>query len=113
MSILDWRLEDARVVAGIDFLNATTGVWMYVVRDRERLPVLPAELIIATEPVAPGSYVPPTLSLPHTMGRRLGDALLAAGGPALEPSTLREDLLHERGRVDKFIDAMIEQRRRR
>jgi hypothetical protein len=49
----------------------------------------------------------PTLKLPGEAARALLDALLRFYQGAADTQTLRSDLLHERGRVDKLTDAVI------
>jgi hypothetical protein len=49
----------------------------------------------------------PTLSLTEAEGRALLDALAAFYGGTGPAKAARDDLLHERGRVDKLTDALI------
>jgi len=56
------------------------------------------------EPLAPAE---PTLKLPGEAARALLDALLRHYEGAPDMRTARQDLLHERGRVDKLTDAVI------
>lgn len=58
----------------------------------------------------PGSAVPgaaPTMSLTEAEGRALLEALAAHFGGSGPAQAAREDLLHERKRVDKLTDALI------
>jgi hypothetical protein len=48
-----------------------------------------------------------TIRLPDEAGRALLDALLRHYQGASDMHTIRSDLLHERGRVDKLTDAFI------
>jgi hypothetical protein len=54
-----------------------------------------------------GAPVEPTMTLPDEVARPLLDALLRHYQGASDMHTVRADLLHERGRVDKLTDAMI------
>lgn len=49
----------------------------------------------------------PTMVLQDEAGRALLDALLRHYEGASDMRTVRSDLLHERGRVDKLTDALI------
>jgi hypothetical protein len=51
---------------------------------------------------------PPALRMPDEMARALLDALSAHYGGTSDTRTLRSDLLHERGRVDKVTGALID-----
>lgn len=51
----------------------------------------------------------PTFVLSNDFGRALLDALLRYYQGASDMHTLRSDYLHERGRVDKFIEAILNQ----
>lgn len=51
--------------------------------------------------------VEPTMVLPDEIGRPLLDALTRHYQGASDMHTVRADLLHERGRVDKLTDAVI------
>lgn len=59
------------------------------------------------EPVPEGAAIEPTMVLPDEIGRPLLDALTRHYQGATDMHTVRADLLHERGRVDKAIDALI------
>lgn len=59
------------------------------------------------EDVAPGIEAAPTFRLSHDIARPLLDALHALYAGPSDTRTTRADLLHERGRVDKLIDAVI------
>jgi hypothetical protein len=54
----------------------------------------------------PGELVPVALRLPDDLGRALYEALTEHYGGAPITRTQREDYLHERGRVDRLIDAV-------
>ena len=60
------------------------------------------------EDVDPAANVTPTIRLSHDMARGILEALLRYYGGAPDSHTVRADLLHERGRVDKVLDALIE-----
>lgn len=49
----------------------------------------------------------PTLRIPHIFARALLDALLKYYQGASDMHQLRQDYLHERGRVDKLIDSFL------
>lgn len=51
--------------------------------------------------------VNPTVQLPHDFARALLEALTRYYQGASDMHTVRGDLLHERGRVDKLTDALI------
>lgn len=55
----------------------------------------------------PMAMVEPTVILPMDTGPLLLDALLKHYQGASDMHTVRSDLLHERARVDKFIDCMV------
>ncbi len=59
------------------------------------------------EDVDTHTNVEPTLKLPGEAARALLDALLRHYEGASDQRTVRSDLLHERGRVDKLTDALI------
>jgi hypothetical protein len=59
------------------------------------------------EPVPEGAAIEPTMMLPDEIGRPLLDALTRHYQGATDMHTVRADLLHERGRVDKLTDALI------
>src|SRR6266700_935467 len=59
------------------------------------------------EPVDPVAMTEPTLKLPGEAARALLDTLLRHYEGAPDMRTARQDLLHERGRVDKLTDAVI------
>lgn len=52
--------------------------------------------------------VTPTMHLPHEFARALLDQLFRYYAGAQDLHTVRSDLLHERERVDKLVDALIE-----
>jgi hypothetical protein len=54
-----------------------------------------------------GMSVGATLSLPNDAARALLEALLRHYEGASDMHTVRADLLHERGRVDKMVDAIV------
>lgn len=54
-----------------------------------------------------GAPVEPTMVLDDDVARALLDALLRHYQGASDMHTVRSDLLHERGRVDKLTDAII------
>jgi hypothetical protein len=54
-----------------------------------------------------GADVKPTLQLQRDIGPLLLEALLRRYQGASDMHTVRADLLHERGRVDKMIECMI------
>ena len=60
-------------------------------------------------PFEPGLSAEPylTVRLPEDAGRALLDALLRHYEGASDMHTVRSDLLHERGRVDKLTDSLI------
>lgn len=60
------------------------------------------------EPFDPMVMGDPTLRLRDEIARPLLDALLRYYQGASDMHTARSDLLHERGRVDKLTDAVIE-----
>lgn len=60
------------------------------------------------EEVDPMMTTDPTIRLPEEFGRALLEGLLRFYQGASDMHTVRSDLLHERGRVDKLTDAMIE-----
>ena len=51
----------------------------------------------------------PTLRIDEGLARALLDALSAHFVGASDSRTLREDYLHERNRVDKFIDSLLKE----
>lgn len=55
----------------------------------------------------PATITDPTLKLDGDSARALLDALLRHYQGASDMHTVRSDLLHERGRVDKLTDAVI------
>lgn len=55
----------------------------------------------------PAAAVEPTIVLESDAARSLLDALLRHYQGASDMHTVRADLLHERGRVDKLTDAVI------
>lgn len=59
------------------------------------------------EEVAPGTETEPSLRLGLEVARPLLDALHALFAGPSDTRTSRADLLHERGRVDRLIDALI------
>lgn len=59
------------------------------------------------ETVPEGCAVEPTMVLPDEVARPLLDALTRHYQGASDAHTVRADLLHERGRVDKVTDALI------
>lgn len=59
------------------------------------------------ERVADGVAIEPSMVLDDEIGRPLLDALLRHYQGASDMHTVRADLLHERGRVDKLTDAVI------
>ena len=61
----------------------------------------------AWDQVDPAAVTEPTLKLPGEAARALLDALLRHYQGASDMRTVRADLLHERGRVDKLTDAII------
>lgn len=72
--------------------------------------VVPAELTMRdVPPEASNQFHPdePSLRLTDDMARALMDALSAHYGGTSDVRTLRADLLHERGRVDRVIDYLI------
>lgn len=60
------------------------------------------------EDVEPAANVTPTMRLSHVVARGLLNALLNYYGGAPDSHTVRADLLHERGRVDKMLTAFME-----
>lgn len=56
----------------------------------------------------PAVEVKPTIVLNNDSGRALLEALLRHYQGASDMHTVRADLLHERGRVDKITDALID-----
>lgn len=55
----------------------------------------------------PGSITSPTIRLSHDIARALLEALLRYYGGAPDSHTVRADLMHERGRVDKMLEALL------
>jgi hypothetical protein len=49
----------------------------------------------------------PTIRLSHDIARGLLDALLRYYGGAPDSHTVRADLMHERGRVDKMLETLL------
>lgn len=62
---------------------------------------------VSWDDVDPVAITEPTFKLPGDAARALLDALLRHYQGASDMHTVRADLLHERGRVDKLTDAMI------
>ena len=62
----------------------------------------------AWEEIDPATLAPATLTLPEEAARALLDALLRHYQGASDMHTVRADLLHERSRVDKLTDTLIE-----
>lgn len=60
------------------------------------------------EAVEPATTTKPTLLLPNDVGRALLDALMRHYQGASDMHTVRADLLHERGRVDRLITAVVD-----
>lgn len=60
------------------------------------------------EDVDPNTNITPTVRLSHDIARALLDALLRYYGGAPDSHTVRADLVHERGRVDKMLDALMD-----
>lgn len=58
------------------------------------------------EQVDPAAMIEPTLKLQGEAARALLDALLRHYQGASDMHTVRSDLLHERGRVDRLIDVI-------
>lgn len=59
-------------------------------------------------PMPEGTLAEPCLYLTDGMARALFDALADHYGGTNGVRTIREDLLHERGRVDRLIGALID-----
>lgn len=59
------------------------------------------------EPADPARGGSPTFSLTEPEGRALLEALAAHYGGAGPARAARDDLLHERGRVDTLLDALV------
>jgi hypothetical protein len=64
-------------------------------------------LVVAWEPIAPGSLAPPTLSLGDDEAIALMTALVAHYQGVDDQRMLRRDYDAERGRVDKLVDALV------
>jgi len=60
------------------------------------------------ENVDPIAQTKPTITLANDVARALLDALLRHYQGSEDMHTVRADLLHERGRVDKMITALID-----
>lgn len=58
--------------------------------------------------VGPGLDTAPTFRISDAIGRALLDALLRHYQGSEDMHTVRADLLHERGRVDKLMTAVID-----
>jgi hypothetical protein len=57
--------------------------------------------------VEDGVYQSPTISLSNDAGRAVLETLLRHYQGASDMHTVRSDLLHERGRVDRLMDVLI------
>lgn len=76
--------------------------------DGRRLLVRPMELVIESTDRTEAAYVStPALRLPDELGLVLLDALAAHYGGAVDARTARADLLAERKRADRLIEALI------
>lgn len=63
---------------------------------------------IEWEDTEPAVAVEPTIRMNHDIARGLLEALLRYYGGAPDSHTVRADLMHERGRVDKMLDTLVE-----
>jgi hypothetical protein len=99
-------------IAG-DFLSDGISVRILNESDSVRLVLVPGEDgYTRWEPFDPQQALSATapwltIRLPDEAGRALLDALLRHYQGASDMHTVRSDLLHERGRVDKLTDAFI------
>jgi hypothetical protein len=100
-------------IAG-DFLGDGISVRITREGDGGRLIMIPGEDgYVRWEEFSPGPVIGTdsgpwlTIRLPDDAGRALLDALLRHYQGASDMHTVRSDLLHERGRVDKLTDALI------
>ena len=75
------------------------------IADGRMLIVTPVDLVSEQTPAAVST--PPALRIPDELGRALLDALAAHYGGAVDARTSRADLLTERQRSDRLVDALI------
>ena len=100
--MIEVRVTDDFMVGGIAvYVAMKTG-------PGERLILHQRDGHLAWDRYEPGTIpLEPTLKLEDDAGRAVLDALLRYYQGASDMHTVRGDLLHERGRVDKLTDAMI------
>ncbi len=98
---------EARI--GSNFPMDGIDIWIALKSDGERVFLQPGPDGIGnwerTDPASRPAH--PTITLQDEAGRVLLDALLRYYEGASDMHTVRSDLLHERGRVDKLTDALI------
>lgn len=99
--MIDVRVSD-------DFMVDGLAIWISLKQGQSRrLLRLGTQGERTWEEIDPQTNVEPTLKLDGESARSLLDALLRHYQGASDMHTVRSDLLHERGRVDKLTAAVI------
>jgi len=107
------RLSELKVLINDSFAFASDQIAIAVVlkhshEERMILQVNQEGSYTYWENVDPISQTKPTITLANDVARALLDALLRHYQGSEDMHTVRADLLHERGRVDKMITALID-----
>jgi hypothetical protein len=98
--VFDVRVSDDFIIDGL-------AIWVSLKDgDSRRVLRLGGDRGHEWQQVEPATATEPTLQLPGEAARALLDALLRHYEGASDMHTVRSDLLHERGRVDKLIDVI-------
>jgi hypothetical protein len=103
--VIEARVSDDYMIDGI-------AIWIALKHgpgDRRLLRLTPDPGVTSWEEHEPlAQAVPPTLKLPDEAARALLDALLRHYQGAEDLRTVRSDLLHERGRVDRLTSGLLQ-----
>jgi hypothetical protein len=105
-------LSELRVLVSDSFAFASDQVAIAIVlrhnHEERSIMQITTDGYTVWETVEPAATTKPTIVLANDAARALLDALLRHYQGASDMHTVRADLLHERGRVDKLVNAVID-----